>query len=79
MLKIALTEQGKKRILQVEGYWTDEPSEILTMYVYKGSSSHVSGAADEWIFYFLDGDELKVGDKIAGEFLVTKITRNPLN
>ena len=57
----------------VTGYWLDEPHQECTYQVALGSWDGNHDAADEAIFYYMDGEPLNVGDVIAGDFRVTSI------
>lgn len=59
-------------LLQVEGYWKDDREYVTTVAVSLGSWD---GSDDEDIFYYTEGDDIKVGDTIAGDFVILEIRR----
>jgi hypothetical protein len=63
----------KDEIVTVEGYWLDEPDWKRTVNVSLGSWDGAEDAKDEGIFYYMDGEPLRVGDSISMSFIVTAI------
>lgn len=60
------------RLLEVTGHWENTEDE-MTVTVHPGSWNGKYDMADEFIFFYMDGEPLKVGDTIAGNFVVTEI------
>lgn len=63
----------KDNELEVSGYWTNEPEYVVTVTVSLGTWNGEEG--DDYIFYYTDGEDIKVGDTIAGDFVVLEIER----
>jgi hypothetical protein len=64
----------KYTIKVCSGYWTDEPSRILSgARVALESWDEVEDHWDESIFYYMDNQPLQVGSMIAEGFIVTEI------
>jgi hypothetical protein len=63
----------KQDIVQIEGYWVDDDKRIVTALVHLGSWDEVEGEADSRIFYYMDGEPLAVGMRIADDFIITSI------
>lgn len=61
------------QIITVTGHWVDDLSNKYTVAVSMGEWDGVEDEADRNIFYYTDGEPLKVGDTIAGDFVVTAI------
>ena len=61
------------QIITVTGHWTDDPSNKHTVAVSLGEWDGVEDETDRGIFYYTDGEPLKVGDIIASDFVVTAI------
>lgn len=61
------------QIKLVEGYFTDEPNHIHYVNVHLGAWNGIEDHADNDIFFYMDGEPLKVGDTIAEDFVVTLI------
>ncbi len=61
------------QIITVTGHWVDDLSNKYTVAVSLGEWDGVEDEADLNIFYYTDGEPLKVGDTIAGDFVVTAI------
>ena len=59
------------RLLEVTGHWENTEDE-MTVTVHPGSYRD-GDPFDEFIFFYMDGKPLKVGDIIAGNFVVTEI------
>lgn len=59
--------------LTCSGYWRDEPSRILGVTVSLGSWDGEEDAADESVFFYMDGEPLQIGSVIAEDFIVTEI------
>lgn len=65
----------KNETVTVQGYWQGEPSRIYTVLVALGEWDGVEDEADRDIFYYMDGEPLGVGDRIAEDFIVTEILK----
>lgn len=63
----------ENQIVTVTGHWVGHPSNKYTVNVSLGEWDGVEDEADRKIFYYTDGEPLKVGDIIAGDFVVTAI------
>ena len=61
------------QIITATGYWADQPSQTITVKVSLGTWDGRDDLADLGIFYYTDGEALKVGDTIAGDFIITTI------
>ena len=68
-----------KEVVRVEGYWdwVDDDKRVVTALVHLGSWDGVEGDADSRIFYYMDGEPLTVGSRIAQDFVVTAIEGEP--
>ena len=60
-------------LVQVEGYWEDEPARVFTVLVSRGSWNGEEDDADSRVFYYMDGQPLTAGAVIAHDFVVEKI------
>ena len=60
-------------LVQVEGYWEDEPSHVFTVLVSRGSWNGEEDDADSRVFYYMDGQPLTEGAVIAEDFVVEKV------
>lgn len=58
---------------QCEGYWEDEPENIYSVTIALGEWDEEEDYADEQIFFYMDGEPLKVGAVVAGGFVITEI------
>jgi hypothetical protein len=57
-----------------EGYWEDEPERILyPVRIALGDWDGVEDLEDEEIFFYMDGEPLKVGAVVADSFVITEI------
>lgn len=56
-----------------EGYWEDEPSNIYSVNIALGDWDEIEDAEDESIFYYMDGEPLKIGAIVADSFVITNI------
>jgi hypothetical protein len=63
----------KYKTVSVEGHWEDDPENTSTVKVALGEWDEVEDDEDQSIFYYMDGEPLKVGDVIAEGFVVTAI------
>ena len=61
------------QIVQVDGYWSDDPKHEYQVKVSTGSWDGVEDEKDRDIFWYTDGDPLNVGDVISDDFVVTKV------
>ena len=66
-------DEMENQIVTVTGHWTDDPSNNYTVAVSLGEWNGVEDETDRGIFYYTDGQPLKVGDIIASDFVVTAI------
>lgn len=57
----------------VTGHWVDEPDTEYSVRVSLGSWDGQENEADRNIFYYTDGEPIKVGDIIANDFVITEI------
>tara|TARA_R110000823_G_scaffold185574_1_gene317953 strand:- start:284 stop:499 length:216 start_codon:yes stop_codon:yes gene_type:complete len=57
----------------VTGFWKDEPQHTYTVKVSLGTWDGRDDLSDLGIFYYTDGDQIKVGDTIAEDFIITSI------
>lgn len=57
----------------VTGHWVDEPDTEYSVRVSLGSWDGQESEADRNIFYYTDGEPIKVGDIIANDFVITEI------
>ena len=67
-----------KQIVRVEGYWVDDDKRVVTALVHLGSWDEIEGEIDSRIFYYMDGEPLTVGTRIADDFIVTTIEGSEL-
>ena len=60
---------------ECEGYWTDDPENILGVRVALGEWDGVEDDEDQQIFYYMDGEPLKVGSILCADegFVITEI------
>jgi hypothetical protein len=57
-----------------EGYWEDEPERLLyPVKIALGEWDEVEDLEDQEIFYYMDGEPLKVGSVVADGFVITEI------
>lgn len=68
----------KYETMKCSGFWlpTDPTAKavgIMNVLIAKGSWDEVEDADDERIFWYMDGDELQVGDIISDGFVVIEI------
>jgi hypothetical protein len=69
---------SKYETVTVDGYWEDDKENPRTGYLvalgdWDGEEDDEEDDEDDSIFFYLDGAPLKVGDVIAGGFVVTAI------
>lgn len=57
----------------ISGHWLDEPDTTYTVLVSLGSWNNLEDYIDQKIFFYTDGDPIKVGDIVAGDFIITEI------
>lgn len=57
----------------ISGHWIDQPDTNYTVLVSLKSWNGIEDEKDRNIFFYTDGDPIKVGDIVAGDFVVTKI------
>lgn len=57
----------------ISGHWLDQPETNYTVLVSLGSWDGVEDDIDQKIFFYTDGDPIKVGDIVAGDFIITEI------
>ena len=57
----------------INGYWIDQPKTIYTLMVSLDSWDEEEDAKDSKIFFYTDGEDVKVGDVIASDFVVTAV------
>lgn len=57
----------------ISGHWIDQPETNYTVLVSLGSWDGVEDEKDRNIFFYTDGDPIKVGDIVAGDFIITAI------
>jgi hypothetical protein len=60
-------------IKTIEGHWQDDPATRYCVNVSLGSWDGIEDEKDRDIFYYMDGEPLRVGDVIANDFVVTNI------
>ena len=68
----------KYETMNCRGFWlpTDPTAKavgIMDVLIAKGSWDEIEDADDERIFWYMDGDELQVGDIVSDGFVVTEI------
>jgi hypothetical protein len=63
----------KYDIVNCEGYWLDDPDHILGVSIALDSWDGLEDGIDESIFYYMDGEPLKVGSIISEGFLITEM------
>ena len=56
-----------------EGYWQDEPENVFSVNIALGDWDEKEDYADEQIFFYMDGEPLKVGAIVADGFVITEI------
>lgn len=59
-----------------EGYWEDEHANIYSVNIALEDWDEIEDAEDESIFYYMDGEPLKVGAIVADSFVITHIEEN---
>jgi hypothetical protein len=57
----------------IHGHWIDDPDTFHTVVVSLDKWNGVEDEEDGSIFYYTDGDQINVGDVIAGDFRVNAI------
>lgn len=64
----------KYQTVDCAGYWEDEPERILyPIRIALGEWDGVEDLEDEEIFFYMDGEPLKVGAVVADGFIITEI------
>lgn len=63
----------KYKTILVSGHWQDDPSNNFDVTVALDEWDGECDAEDERIFYYMDGESIKVGSVIADDFVVTDI------
>ena len=63
----------KAMVMNVIGHWRDEPDTEYSVLVSLGAWDGEEDEADGNIFYYTDGEPIKVGDIIANDFVITEI------
>jgi hypothetical protein len=64
----------KYQTVDCAGYWEDEPERILyPVRIALGEWDGVEDLEDEDIFFYMDGEPLKVGAIVADSFVITEI------
>ena len=59
---------------ECDGYWDDEPDRILHgVRIALGEWDEVEDLEDEGIFFYMDGEPLKVGTVVSEGFYITRI------
>lgn len=61
----------KYQAKQCEGYWSDDPQSILSVLIALGDWDGQEDSDDQEIFYYMDGEPLKVGSIISEGFVIT--------
>ena len=64
---------SKYTTVDVEGYFDDEPDIIYPVVVALEAWDGVEDHEDEGIFFYMDGEPLKVGAVVADNFVITKV------
>ena len=64
---------SKYTTVDVEGYFDDEPDNIYCVVVALEEWDGVEDHEDEGIFFYMDGEPLKVGAVVADNFVITKV------
>jgi hypothetical protein len=55
------------------GYWKDEPDNIYPVNIALGDWDGIEDAEDQGIFFYMDGEPLKIGAIVADSFVITEI------
>jgi len=64
----------KYQTVDCAGYWEDEPERILyPVRIALGEWDGVEDLEDEDIFFYMDGEPLKVGAIVADSFVITEM------
>ena len=63
----------KYTTVDVEGYFDDEPDNIFSVVVALEAWDGVEDAEDEGIFFYMDGEPLKVCAVVAHNYVITEI------
>ena len=58
---------------ECEGYWMDEPERFLPVTIALGDWDGLEDDEDQEIFYYMDGEPLKVGTVVSEGFYITRI------
>ena len=58
---------------ECEGYWTDDSENIFGVKVALGEWDGVEDDEDQEIFYYMDGEPLKVGTVVSEGFYITRV------
>jgi hypothetical protein len=64
---------GKYKTYAVEGYWKEAPQKTHSVVFSHDKWDGVEDAEDESIFYYAEGEVLKVGDIVSDGFVITKL------
>jgi hypothetical protein len=60
-------------VKKISGHWIDQPDAKYTVLVSLGSWNGIEDEADRNIFFYTDGEPIKVGDIVASDFVITRI------
>jgi len=64
----------KYQTIDCAGYWEDEPERILyPIRIALGEWDGIEDLEDEEIFFYMDGEPLKVGAVVADSFIITEM------
>ena len=64
----------KNKVVECAGYWEwDADKTVYEVTIALGSWDEIEDAEDERIFYYMDGDPLRVGTVLADGFVITHI------
>jgi hypothetical protein len=64
---------SKYKTVWCEGYWSDDPENIMDVKIALGSWDEVEDLEDETIFFYMDDEPLTEGLIIGDDFTVTNI------
>jgi len=65
---------AKYNTYEVEGRW-EEGTDVFAVLFSDDSWDGVEDAEDERIFYYTDGEPVKVGDVVADGFVITNVNK----
>lgn len=63
----------KYKTVWCEGYWSDDPENVMDVKIALGSWDEVEDLEDETIFFYMDDEPLTKGLVIGDDFTITNV------